>query len=117
LDAASVLAACYLINLWQSPADFAIDQLRVMRPTSLRVLSDENLVHQYYSQVAGTFKHFYADTNLPKWEGKTSMLGQGSTYDCYVDMPVPESYQQRDTIEPQQPAARQTVEKRSVRFA
>jgi hypothetical protein len=91
-----------LVKQWESPSDFVVDQLRMMRPTSLRILEDENLLHEYHDQVAGSFRNFYADTSLPKWGNKTDFLGKGSliennTYDLdqQQQQSVPESYQRR----------------------
>ena len=94
LDSAAVLAACYLVKLWECPADHVIEQLRVMRPTLLKVCDHENLVNQYHSQVANTFRNYYTDTNMPKWGNKTASLG--SSKESYIDQPIPESYQERN---------------------
>jgi hypothetical protein len=85
-----------------------------MRPTSLRNLNHEDLVHQYHNQVAHTFKNFYADTNMPKWANKTDFLGQGCL-ETYESLPVPGGYQERADFH--QPTLKETLDKKSVRFA
>lgn len=95
LDTAAALVACYLVKLWEAPSDYVIDQLRMMRPTSLRLEEHESLVHRYYGEVAHTFRNYYADTSLPRWGQKTAFLGQG-TLDDYVPPQIPESYQERN---------------------
>jgi hypothetical protein len=85
-----------------------------MRPTSLRNLNHEDLVHQYHSQVVHTFRNYYADTNIPKWANKTDHLGKGSL-EAYDSQPVPECYQDRADFV--QPTLKETADKRSVRFA
>ena len=82
-----------MIRLWECPPDFALDQLRMMRPTSVRTCEGENLVHQYHSEIAHTFRNYYADTALPRWSNNTEFLGNPIETCC--DQLIPETYQNR----------------------
>jgi hypothetical protein len=75
---AAVLIGCYLIKTWECPADYAINQLRVMRPVSIENKEQEAILYDYHNTVAGQFKNFYRrDTDSRGSSLKTEFLGRG----------------------------------------
>lgn len=89
---AAVLVACFLVKLWESPADYVIDHLRIIRPVAIETSDQEKVVHQFHNSVAGNFEGYYSRTQT-KWSKQTEFLG--NDMNTFVDQPVSELFQQR----------------------
>lgn len=71
------LVACYLIKLWECPADYVINHLRLIRPASLESDDQETVVKKFHSQIADGFEGRYSRIQQPfDWDNKTVHLGQ-----------------------------------------
>ena len=91
---AAVLVACVLVRLWEAPADYVIDHLRIIRPVAIETAEQENVVRQYHNSVAGNFGGYYSNKQT-KWSSMTAFLGQETIDQSFVDQPINELFQQR----------------------
>ena len=89
---AGVLVACVLVKLWECPADYVVDHLRVIRPISIETAEQEKRIHDYYKKIASNFQGYY-ERMQTVWDSKTEFLGK--PLESFVDQPVSELYQQR----------------------
>ena len=89
---AATLTACFLVKLWQSPADYVIDHLKIIRPVAIETSDQEKVIHQFHNSVAGNFEGYYSRTQT-RWNPQTDFLG--TDMNTFVDQPVSELFQQR----------------------
>jgi hypothetical protein len=89
---AAVLVACFLVKLWQSPADYVVDHLRLARPVSIETSDQEKVVYEFHNKVAGNFEGYYSKKQTV-WSPQTEFLGKDEN--CFVDQPINELFQQR----------------------
>lgn len=74
---AATLIACYLLKLWQVPADYIINHLRLIRPASIETSEQEDIIKKYHDTVANDFEGRYSRTQQPSfWDNKTVHLGE-----------------------------------------
>ena len=71
----AVLIACYLMKLWECPADYVINHLRIMRPVSIENEEQERVVHQFHKTIEASFEHHYKRLEY-KFSDQTQFLGK-----------------------------------------
>ncbi|CAF0826147.1 unnamed protein product [Didymodactylos carnosus] len=73
--AAAVLVGCYLMKIWQSPPDYVVNQLRLMRPIALETPIQEQTLIDYHKIISPRFYQYYAEVDMPhSWDIDTSYL-------------------------------------------
>jgi hypothetical protein len=69
----AVLVACFLVKLWECPADYVIDHLRIIRPVSIENKKQEEVILQYHDLIADNFENFYSKLQN-KWNNTDLVL-------------------------------------------